>query len=110
MHWSCMVGEGVQTQRIDRFLWFARLTKTRSQAQTLCTQGHIRIDGRHIDRAHAAIHPGNVLSFALYGRVRVIRIEVLPARRGPPSEARACYTDLSPSSGTANDLQQHREY
>jgi len=105
-----MAGEGVPTLRIDRFLWFARLTKTRSQAQTLCAQGHIRVDGRHIDRAHAAIRPGNVLSFALNGRVRVIRVELLPTRRGPPPEARACYADLAPQVGTANDLQQHGEY
>jgi ribosome-associated heat shock protein Hsp15 len=91
-----MAGDAAPTQRIDRFLWFARLTKTRSQAQSLCAQGHIRVDGRRIERAHAAIRPGNVLSLALQGRVRVIRIDALPTRRGPALEAQACYTDLSP--------------
>jgi len=82
--------------RLDKFLWFSRLTKTRTAAQEVCEAGHMRIDGRVIDRAHAAIRIGNVLSFPLYGRVRVIRIEALPERRGPPAEAQACYTDLSP--------------
>jgi len=91
-----MGGDAAATQRIDRFLWFARLTKTRSQAQALCAQGHIRVDGRRIERAHAAIRSGNVLSLALNGRVRVIRIDALPMRRGPAPEAQACYTDLAP--------------
>jgi ribosome-associated heat shock protein Hsp15 len=56
----------------------------------------MRIDGRVIDRAHHSVRVGNVLSFPLHDRVRIIRIEALPERRGPAPEARACYTDLSP--------------
>lgn len=82
--------------RLDKFLWFARFAKTRSSAQQVAEQGHIRIDGRIAGRAHASVRPGNVLSFALHGRVRIIRIDALPPRRGPAMEARACYTDLSP--------------
>jgi ribosome-associated heat shock protein Hsp15 len=82
--------------RLDKFLWFARLAKTRSLAQEVAASGHLRIDGRVVDRAHVMVRAGNVLSFPLHGRVRVIRIEALPARRGPAAEAQACYTDLSP--------------
>jgi len=82
--------------RLDKFLWFARLAKTRRIAQDIAGSGHLRINGRAVDRAHLAVAVGNVLSFPLHGRVRVIRIEALPARRGPAPEARACYTDLSP--------------
>lgn len=56
----------------------------------------MRVSGRTIDRAHAPVHVGDVLSFPLHGRVRVIRVEALPARRGPAAEAQLCYTDLSP--------------
>jgi len=83
------------TQRIDRFLWFARLTKTRSLAQALCERGHLRIDGRRIDRAHAPVRIGNVLSLPLPSGVRVIRIEKLPARRGPAPEAALLYAEIS---------------
>jgi len=82
--------------RFDKFLWFARLAKRRSFAQEVAEAGHVRIDGRVIDRAHAPVRVGNVLSFPLHGRVRIIRVEALPERRGPASEARVCYTDLSP--------------
>jgi ribosome-associated heat shock protein Hsp15 len=82
--------------RLDKFLWFTRVVKTRSLAQQLAERGHLRIDGRPVDRAHAEVRVGQVLSFALHDRVRVFRVEMLPTRRGPPAEARACYADLSP--------------
>ena len=82
------------TLRLDKFLWFSRIVKTRSLAQQLAEQGRIRIDGRVVDRAHAPVHVGDVLSFAQRGQVRVIRIEALPPRRGPAPEARLTYTEL----------------
>jgi ribosome-associated heat shock protein Hsp15 len=82
------------TLRLDKFLWFARIVKTRSLAQSLAEQGRLRISGRVIDRAHAPVRAGDVLSFAVHGKVRVLRVETLPARRGPPAEARALYTEI----------------
>lgn len=97
--------------RLDKFLWHARLTKTRGQAQEIAGGGHLRIDGRVIDRAHVPVRRGNVLSFALHGRVRIIRVEALPARRGPPAEARLCYADLSPPPPqNENNSQEWAEY
>jgi ribosome-associated heat shock protein Hsp15 len=80
--------------RLDKFLWFARIVKTRALAQQLAEQGRLRIGGRVVDRAHAPVRPGDVLSFALRGRVRVIRVDQLPARRGPPAEARTMYSEI----------------
>ena len=82
--------------RIDKFLFFIRLVKTRGLAQKLVEDRHMRIDGRTIERAHAEVRTGNVLTFPLNDQVRVIRVEAIPTRRGPPAEAQACYTDLSP--------------
>jgi ribosome-associated heat shock protein Hsp15 len=82
------------TLRLDKFLWFARIVKTRALAQQLAEQGRLRLNGRVMDRAHAPVRIGDVLSFALRGKVRVLRIEALPARRGPPAEARALYSDV----------------
>lgn len=83
-----------ESLRLDKFLWFARIVKTRALAQTLAGQGRIRLNGRVIDKAHAPVRIGDVLSFALRGTVRVLRIESLPIRRGPPVEARALYTEI----------------
>lgn len=84
----------VDTLRLDKFLWFARVVKTRALAQALAEDGRLRISGRIADRAHASVRVGDVLSFAVRGRVRVLRIEALPKRRGPPAEARALYTEV----------------
>jgi ribosome-associated heat shock protein Hsp15 len=80
--------------RLDKYLWFARIVKTRALAQTMAEQGRIRIAGRVVDRAHAPVRAGDVLSFAQRGAVRVIRIERLPSRRGPAAEARLTYAEL----------------
>ena len=87
--------------RLDKFLWFARIVKTRSAAHSLAEDGRIRIDGRVIDRAHAPVRVGDVLSFALRGQVRVLKVEALPARRGPAAEARALYSELTSEAGQA---------
>jgi ribosome-associated heat shock protein Hsp15 len=81
--------------RLDKFLWFARIVRTRSLARSLAELGHLRLGGRVVDRAHAPVRIGDVLSFAVHGHVRVIRVEALPRRRGPPSEARRLYCELS---------------
>ena len=87
--------------RIDKFLWFARITKTRSLAQRIADAGHIRIDGRRIDRAHAIVRPGQTITLMINDHVRVLRVADLPHRRGPPDEARACYADMAVDGGAA---------
>lgn len=82
--------------RLDRFLWFARIVKTRPIAHALAEDGRLRIDGRVVSRAAAPVRTGNILTFATSaGQVRVLRVETLPQRRGPPAEAAICYQDLS---------------
>ena len=88
-----------ESLRLDKFLWFARIVKTRALAQAMAEHGRIRIGGRLIDRAHAPVRVGDVLSFAQRGAVRVLRVEALPVRRGPPAEARALYSELTHAPG-----------
>lgn len=86
--------------RLDRFLWFARFAKTRSAAQALAQTGNVRVDGRRIERGHVPVRVGSTLAFVQGSRVRAIRIEKLPPRRGPAPEAQACYTDLITENGS----------
>lgn len=83
--------------RIDKFLWFARIVKTRGLGQQLAENGRMRLRGRLIERAHAPVRVGDVMSFAVRGRVRILKVEALPVRRGPPTEARLCYSELGES-------------
>jgi ribosome-associated heat shock protein Hsp15 len=80
--------------RIDKLLWFLRFAKTRSIAQAMVGDGHIRLNGRRIERMHQGIGIGDVLVLPLPGGVCVIEILALPERRGPPSEAQTCYRML----------------
>lgn len=99
--------------RLDVFLWFARLAKTRSIAQTLACDGRFRVSGRAVDRPAAPVRVGDILTFAHHGHVRVLRIAALPARRGPAPEAQGCYEELLAGSdappAAANVSQQTHE-
>lgn len=87
--------------RLDKFLWFARIVKTRALAQAMAAQGRLRVNGRVVDKAHAPVRVGDVLGFASHGDVRVLKIEALPVRRGPPAEARSLYSELTSEAGQA---------
>ncbi len=80
--------------RIDKLLWYLRFAKSRALAQSLVTEGHIRLNGRRIERCAARIVPGDVLTLPLGEGVRVIALQALPQRRGPPAEAQSCYRVL----------------
>jgi ribosome-associated heat shock protein Hsp15 len=85
--------------RIDKWLWYARCTKSRSEAQALCESRRIRVDGRVVERASARVRPGAVISYTRGEQLRVLRVEALACRRGPFNEARHLYTDLLKADG-----------
>jgi ribosome-associated heat shock protein Hsp15 len=80
--------------RLDKWLWHARFFKTRSLAARYIETARCRIDGRVVDKPHANVAPGMVLTFALGSRVRVVRVVALGARRGPAPEAQALYDEI----------------
>ena len=80
--------------RIDRFLFFVRLAKSRTLAQGIVEQGHIRIDGKRVTKPSEEVRTGSVVALPLHDNVRVIRVLSLPARRGPAAEARAHYEEV----------------
>lgn len=88
-------------QRLDKWLWYARLAKTRTLAQKLSVSGHVRINRDRIDSASHPVKTGDVLTVALAGGVRVLKILATGERRGPATEARLLYEDLSPPTPRA---------
>ena len=80
--------------RIDRFLFFIRLLKSRTLAQALIQTGHVRIDGKRVEKVSEEVRVGSVVAFPLRDEVRILRVLSLPVRRGPSTEARACYEEL----------------
>jgi len=89
--------------RIDRFLFFVRLLKSRTLAQALIDTGHVHIDGKRVEKPSESVRIGSVIAFPLHDKVRVLKVLSLPNRRGPAAEARACYQELGidePKSAT----------
>lgn len=85
---------GEDSLRIDKLLWFLRFAGSRSLAQGWVAEGHIRLNGRRIERASTAVRCGDVLVLPLRAGVKVIAVGTLPRRRGPVEEARGCYEVL----------------
>lgn len=83
--------------RLDKLLWFLRFARSRSVAQAMVEAGHIRLDGRRITRSSCAVHAGQTLVLPVGERIEVLRLLVLPVRRGPATEAQACYLRLDPA-------------
>lgn len=87
--------------RLDKLLWYLRFARSRSIAQAIVAAGHIRLDGRRVTRSSCAVHAGQTLVLPVGERIEVIRLLTLPARRGPASEAQACYRTLEPETPSA---------
>ena len=82
-------------QRLDKWLWFARVVKTRALAAKLVTAGHVRLNGTRAAGPDKPVRPGDVLTIALERQVRVLRVVAPGERRGPYEEARRLYDDLT---------------
>jgi ribosome-associated heat shock protein Hsp15 len=80
--------------RVDRFLFFIRLVKSRTLAQHVIGEGHVRVDGKRVEKPSEEVRIGSVIALPLHDQVRILRVLALPSRRGPAPEARACYEEL----------------
>ncbi len=82
-------------QRLDKWLWCARVMKLRADCTRLAAAGAARINRQPTDKPHARLRPGDVLTLALGPRVRVLRIVALATHRGPAVEAMTLYEELA---------------
>jgi len=83
-------------QRVDKWLFFARVVKSRTLAAKLAQGGKVRVNRNKIDQASYQIKVGDVLTITLERRILIYRILETGERRGPAPEARLLYEDLSP--------------
>ena len=82
-------------QRIDQWLWFARIAKSRTLAQALIVRGKVRINGAKRDRVSQGVKAGDVITISLGPRVRVLEVRGIAGRRGPAVEAALLYLELT---------------
>lgn len=83
-------------QRIDKWLFFARMAKSRAIAQALVEAGNVTINGRSIRHASELVRPGDEVGVLLERRDVLLVVRRAGFRRGPAGEARQLYDDLSP--------------
>lgn len=86
-------------QRIDKWLWHARLVRTRTDAAALTQAGHVRVNGKRMRMAGHSVRIGDVLTVALDRSVRVVEVAGFSDRRGAATSARALYRDVTSPSG-----------
>ena len=80
-------------QRLDKWLWFARVVKTREDAVSLVESGHVRLNGQKTLKPGHGVRPGDALTIVLKTRVRVLHVEGLAERRGPAEAAQRLYRE-----------------
>ena len=80
--------------RIDKWLWHARITKTRSQAARLVETGQVRVNHRKIAKPAQEVGPGDVITIIVHDSVRVLRVTGSGTRRGPAPEARQLFEEI----------------
>ena len=96
-------------QRVDKWLWHARVVRTRTAAGALAASGLVRRNGTRIEAASRAVKVGDVLTIALDGGVRLLKVLRLAERRGDAQAARLLYEDLGPApavKGASTELRQ----
>ena len=90
-----------ERQRIDKWLWHARIVRTRSAAAALAASGHVRLNGTRVDAPAKAVKAGDVVTIALDARVRVLKVTGFAVRRGAAEAGRALYDDMAPAEPAA---------
>jgi ribosome-associated heat shock protein Hsp15 len=90
----------LERQRIDKWLWHARLVRSRNAAAALADGGHVRVNGVRISAASRKVAVGDVLTIA-FEPVRILKILGFSQRRGPAATARTLYEDLAPAVNLA---------
>lgn len=91
-------------QRIDKWLWHARVARTRTAAAALAGSGHVRVNGQRIDAASRPVKPGDVITVALDSRVRILKVLGFAERRGNAEAAARLFADESPQAAAPLQL------
>ena len=84
-------------QRADKWLWFARVVKTRTLATSLIKRGKVRLNNEHFNAPSRMVGVEDVMTITLPRQIKILRVRAMGIRRGPASEAQLLYEDLSPS-------------
>ena len=97
---------GGDSLRLDKWLWFARMARTRSLAARLCAAGLVSVSGAVVQKPHHAIHVGERISVVQGRARRHLVVLALGERRGSASEARRLYAEPTPPEPVATPAEE----
>ena len=84
----------MERQRLDKWLWHARVVRARSSAAALIEAGHVRINGTREKSPGHSVKAGDVITVGLDRTVRVLKVAGFSGRRGDAAAAAVLYDDL----------------
>jgi len=87
----------LERQRLDKWLWHARVVKARTSAAALVEAGHVRVNGVRETAPGHGVKTGDVLTIGLDRSVRLLKVIGFAERRGDAAAARELYDDLQGS-------------
>jgi len=87
--------EAPDRQRLDRWIWHARVVRTRADAAELIRAGHVRLDGARVTSPSQAVKAGQVVTVALHHQVRVLRVLSFSEQRGDATSASALFDEIT---------------
>jgi ribosome-associated heat shock protein Hsp15 len=93
---ACALTTASDRQRIDKWLWHARVVRTRAAAALLAASGHVRVNGQRVAAASRAVRVGDVVTVALDRAVRVLKVLGFAEQRGSADDARLLCEGLEP--------------
>ena len=70
-------------QRLDKWLYFARLAKSRTLAAEWILAGKVRVNRVRAGKPSHLLRTGEVVTIAMHGRVLVLKVLAAGQRRGP---------------------------
>ena len=97
---------GIDGQRVDKWLWHARVAKTRTLSATLITEGKVRINGERIEKPAQTVRIGDTVTIVTRQQMRTLKVAGFAQRRGSAQVAAALFDDLTPaplSRGNASE-------
>lgn len=90
--------------RVDKWLWYARVVKSRSLAQGIIKSGKVRVNSTRVSSPSSNISIGDVLTITLDRQIKILKVQAPGERRGPAPEAQLLYEDLSPAPAKKEDI------
>lgn len=96
-----------QCQRLDKWLWYARIVKSRTLAAAVVGSGKVRVNRERVAKPSHVVKPGDVVTATVAKNVRVLKVLEVGYRRGPAAEAQGLYEDLTPAANARTSLAPH---